>query len=135
MWRDAGGQSAHAQPSDKYVGEKSLQKMLDIREENKFATIQDLMDRTKLTSRMIEYLAMAGAFVHSFDDEVPTLEDAKEALGSTITGRRIDKYWWKDKCSVLGEVILHLNLKDSIPYIPVHKYETLGFIISFVSPP
>jgi len=89
----------------KYVGEKSLLKMLAVRDEGAFLTIQDLMDRTKLTSRMIEYLAMAGAFVHSFDDEIPTLEDEKEALGSTISGRIIDKYWWKDKCSILGEII------------------------------
>ena len=85
----------------KFVGEKSLSKILAARKDGPFKDKDDLKKRAKISSRIIDSLTKAGAF----GGELPTLEDEREILGCNIRQRLIEQYWWHTQLEGLGEVI------------------------------
>jgi hypothetical protein len=63
--------------------------------------VDEVKARSKVNSRVMEYLAKAGCFPNS---HVPSREDELEALGYSLSGRAIDQGWLKWAQGV-GEVI------------------------------
>jgi len=85
----------------KFVGEKTVDKILKERNANgSFDSTEELKERTKISKRVIEYLGYAGAFGAPTD-----IEMEREALGYNLGARMIDRYWWSDFVSGIGEVI------------------------------
>ena len=85
----------------KFVGEKTLESILEARVKGPFMSSADLYDRTKANKKHVEYLLMAGCFP---EEKVPTREEELEAIGYSISGRAIDQGWLKYVEGV-GEVI------------------------------
>lgn len=71
----------------KFVGDKSLEAILKARESGPFTSVEDVKARSKVNSRVMEFLTKAGCFPNT---HVPTRDDEIEALGYSVSGRVID---------------------------------------------
>lgn len=76
----------------KFVGEKSVDQIIEARNIGEFLDSSDVKVRSKVNSRVIEYLRKAGCFLSEYS---PSREDEIEALGYSISGRIIEQGYFK----------------------------------------
>jgi DNA polymerase-3 subunit alpha len=114
----------------KYVGEKTVNKILRVREEGLFRGPKDFKERTKVSKRIIEYLGYAGIF----QNDVP-LDKEREALGYNLKCRQLEKWWWSKYTNQMGEVIdIHKILTkhgNPMAFLSVEYFNDTGSITVF----
>lgn len=114
----------------KFVGEKALSAILAARKDGPFDGPDDLKERAKVNSRVVESLRKAGAF-----GEAPTLEEEREILGCNIAKRMIELVPRYEKIHGLGEVIdIHKILTkrgQPMAFLQVEYLEDTGSVTVF----
>lgn len=76
----------------KFVGESTLDSILEARRLGEFLDSADLKSRTKANKRHVEYLLKAGCFP---GERTPSRDDELEAIGYSISGRALDQGFLK----------------------------------------
>ncbi len=114
----------------KFVGEKSVNAILEARNSD-FLDSADLKARSKVTSRIVEYLKKAGCFLNEY---IPSREDEVEALGYSISGRAIDQGWLK-YIDGAGEILEIRNITtkkgDPMCFLSVDFHEETRSLVVF----
>ncbi len=108
----------------KYVGSKTVEKIMEKRAIGDFVSLDDFVKRPSINKRAVKYLGYAGV-LQEFDVSVGNLDEEREALGYNLQERQIDKYWWSKYCENLGEVIeLHKILTKHGDPMAFIKFES-----------
>lgn len=110
----------------KYIGEKTVDKIIDARP---FASKDDFADKVRPNKRVLDILKRVGFF-----GDKPTLDDEREYLGYYVGKRKIDLIWW-GKYANVGEILdVHKKVTkygDPMAFLSVQFLEDVKSIVVF----
>jgi len=126
-----GGQILLGLSGIKFVGDKSVDLIIESRKNGDFLDSGDLKSRSKVNSRVIDYLLKAGCF--PLEHEC-TREDELESLGYSVSGRAIDQGWLK-YVQGAGEILEIKNTvtkkNDPMSFVSVDFHEETRSLVVF----
>lgn len=113
----------------KFVGQKTIEKILRERAGRPFGSLDDLKQRAKVNKKTIEYLQYAGI------EHEPSKEEEIKAFGYSVTRSFTSEKWYYPLSSCIGEIIdihkITTKKGDPMAFLTVEYRDHTGSITVF----